>query len=120
VPIKRVGAHMLELWNWDGWDRVAALATVCTAAASFTIAMQIATRDRSERRRIEKYLHKIGKEKGDAEQGLRSAFHLSRHLGIPAGDVSRLAFRSPKIIRRLRQREGSEPRLLFGYKGLAR
>lgn len=111
---------MIELWNWDGWDRVAALATVLTAVASFTIAMQIATRDRSERRRIEKYLRKIGKEKGDEHQGLRSAYHLSRHLGIPSGDVSRLAFRSPKIIRRLRQREGAEPRLLFGYKGLAR
>lgn len=114
------GAAMVELWNWDGWDRVAALATVCTAIASLTIATQIATRDRSERRRIEKYLRKIGEEKHDEHQGLRSAYHLSRHLGIPLGDVSRLAFRSAKIVQALRTREGEGTKMMFGYKGLAR
>ena len=110
---------MLEFWNSTGWDRAADLATIFTAFASLTIAMQIATRDRADRLAIEKYLKRVGKDKRDDEQGLRSALHLSKELGIPEDVVQRVALRSGKIIGKMRDRPGEERHLRFGYKGLA-
>lgn len=110
---------MMELWNWAGWDRVADLATICTAFASLTIAVQIATRDRAGRKALEKYLKKVGRDKRDDQQGLRSALHLSKELGIPEDDVQRIALRSGQIVAKMRDRQGEERHLRFGYKGLA-
>ena len=111
---------MTNYLSWDVVDRVSDLATIGTAAASIIIAVLLANRDGGRRRMIEKYLKQVAETKGETEQGLRSAFHLSRHLGIPVADVSRLAFSSGKIVRRIRQRDAEEPRLLFGYKKLSR
>lgn len=109
-----------SVWAWNGWTRLADFATIGTTLATAAIASLLLARSQGRLKLVERYLRDAARNKAPGEQGLRSAMRISRDLEIPVDEVNQLVFKSRKVVRRIRQKEGEEPRLVFGYKGLVK
>lgn len=119
--IEHVGSWTVEwfasAWAWSGWTRLSEMATVVTAGATASIAAWLYVERWSQIRKIETYLKHVGSKRGPDEQGLRSAENISRKLGIPVGDVQRLAHASRNVVSRIRPNGPEQDHtLLWGHR----